>query len=128
MSMANRSARRFFFNLARRERFWIPQLSGADLLADGDQFPYQVTETAILGNLRLGAFYSRALGNHLGDCLSTDAMSQRIRGTVSRGILLGAMAIRLATFTKARGQKTRTQIVDVGRTASELIAFFPQCF
>src|SRR4029077_18475763 len=119
MSMANRSAKRFFFSLARRERLRLPQLGGADLLADGDQFPHQVTETAILSDLCLGAFDSRTLRNHLGDCLSTDAMSQRIRGTVSLGILLGAMAIRLATFTKARGQKTGTQIVDAGQTASE---------
>jgi hypothetical protein len=127
MSLANRSAKRFFFSLARRERFRIPQLGRADLLADGDQFSHQATETAILSDLRLGAFDSRTLRNNLGDCLSTDAMSQRIRGTVSWGILVGAMAIRLATFTKARGQKTGTQIVDVGQTASELIAFSPQC-
>jgi hypothetical protein len=56
MSMANRSARGYFFSLARRERFRIPQLGGADLLADGDQFPHQVTQTAIPSDLRLGAF------------------------------------------------------------------------
>jgi hypothetical protein len=128
MSMANRSARRFFFSLARKERFRIPELGGADLLTDGDQFPHQVTETAILSDLRLGAFDSRALGNHLGDGLSTDAMSQRIRGTVSWGTLQGTVAVRLATFTKARGQKPGTQIVDVGQISSELIAFFPQYF
>jgi len=126
--MAKRSARRFFFSLARRERFRIPELRGADLLTDGDQFPHQATETAILSDLRLGAFHRGALGNHLGDGFSTDAMSQRIGGTVSWGILPGAVAVRLATFTKARGQKTGTQIVDVGQIGGELIAFFPQCF
>jgi hypothetical protein len=108
--------------------FRIPQLRGADLLTDGDQFPHQVAETAILGDLRFGAFDSRALGNHLGDGFSSDAMSQRIRRTVSWGILQGTVAVGLATLTKARGQKTGAQIVDVGQISGELIAFFPQCF
>ena len=50
------------------------------------------------------------------------------RGTVSWGILLGAVAVRLATFTETRGQKTGTQILDVGHAGGELIAFIPQCF
>jgi len=103
-------------------------LGGADFLTDKDQFPHQVTETAILSDLRLGAFDSRALGNHLGDRLSTDTMSQRIRGTVSRGIFVGAVAVGLATFTKTRSQKTRAQIVDTRQTSGELIAFVTQCF
>jgi len=126
--MAKRSAKRFFFSLACGERFGIPQLGRADLLTDGDQFPHQMTETAVFSDLRLGAFDSRALGNNLGDRFSTHSMSQRIRGTVSRGILLGTVAVGLATFTETRGQKTRTQIVDARQTSGELIAFVTQCF
>src|ERR1700674_1393205 len=128
MSMAKRSATRFFFSLARRERFRIPQLGGADLLTDGDEFPHQIAETAVFSDLRLGAFHRWARRNHLGDRFPTDAMSQRIGGTVSWGILLGAVAVRLATFTETRGQKTGTQIVDVGHASGELVAFIPQCF
>ena len=47
---------------------------------------------------------------------------------MSWGILLGAVAVRLATFTETRGQKTGTQIVDVGHASGKLIAFIPQCF
>jgi hypothetical protein len=98
------------------------------LLTDGDEFPHQVTKATVFSELRPGAFYRGTLGNHLGDRLSTDAMSQGIRRTMSRGIFLGAVAVGLATLTETRGQNTRTQIVDAGQTSGELIAFIPQCF
>jgi hypothetical protein len=103
-------------------------LGGADLLTDSDEFPHQIAETAVFSDLRLGAFHRWARRNHLGDRFPSDAMSQRIGGTVSWGILLGAVAVRLATFTETRSQKTGTQIVDVGHASGELIAFIPQCF
>src|ERR1700674_1656833 len=128
MSMATRSAKTFFFTLGRGDPFRIPQLGRTDLLTDGDQFPHQVAEAAVFGDLRLGTFDRWALGNHLGDRLSTDAMSQRIRGTMPRGMLLGAVAVQLATLTKTCGQKTGTQVVDAGQASSELIAFFSESF
>jgi hypothetical protein len=96
------------------------------LLTDGDQFPHQVTEAAIFGDLRLGALDRGALGNNLGDRFSTDSMSQRIGRTMSRRILLGAVAVRLTTPTEAGGQEAWAQIVDLGQTAHQLIASIPE--
>jgi hypothetical protein len=75
-------------------------LRGTDLLTDDDQFPDQVPETAIFGDLRFGTFDGGALGNDLGDRLSTNPMSQRIRRTMPWGVFLGAMAVGLATLTE----------------------------
>ena len=47
---------------------------------------------------------------------------------MSWGALLGTVAIRLATFTKTRGQEARAQIVDVGETGGELIPFIAKRF
>jgi hypothetical protein len=71
--MANRPARRFFFC---RADFRIPHLGGTDLLTHHDQFPYQVPETPVFGELLFGAFDRRPLGNDLRDRFSTHAMSQ----------------------------------------------------
>src|SRR5580700_1104676 len=126
-SLARRSAKRFFFSPARREGFRIPHLRGTDLLTDDDQFPDQVPETAVFGDLRLGPFDGGALGNDLGDRLSTNPMSQRIRRTMSGRVFPGAVAVRLATLTETRGQKTGTQVLDVGQTGRQLIASISQC-
>jgi hypothetical protein len=40
--------------------------------------------------------------------------------------LLGAVAVRFSAFTDSRGQKTGTQVVDVGQTSGELILFFAE--
>src|SRR5260370_35120293 len=109
MSMANRSVKRFFFSLGRRNGFWVPQLGTTDLLTHGDQFSHQVTEAAVFGDLRFGTFDCRALGNDLGDRLSTDSIGQRIGQTVSRGILLGTMAGGLGPPKGTRGRRTRAQ-------------------
>jgi hypothetical protein len=98
------------------------------LLTHGDQFPHQVTEAAVFGDLRFGTFDRRALGNDLGDRLSTDSMSQRIGGTVSQGILLGAVAIGLAALTETSGQETGTQVIDLGQTGGNLSALISECF
>src|SRR5260370_11221483 len=128
MSMANRSVKRFFFSLGRRNGFWVPQLGTTDLLTHGDQFSHQVTEAAVFGDLRFGTFDCRALGNDLGDRLSTDSMSQRIGRTVSQRILLGTVAVGLATLTATGGQETGTQVIDLGPTAGNRTPFISQSF
>src|SRR5260370_14856553 len=128
MSMANRSVKRFFFSLGRRNGFWVPQLGTTDLLTHGDQFSHQVTEAAVFGDLRFGTFDCRALGNDLGDRLSTDSMSQRIGRTVSQRILLSTAAVALATLTETSGQETRTQVIELGQTVGNPSAFISHCF
>ena len=81
----------------------------------------------VFGDLRLGTFDGGALGNDLGDRLSAHPMSQRIRRTMSGRPFLGAVAVRLATLTETRGQKTGTQVVDAGQTGRQLIASISQC-
>ena len=93
------------------------------MLTHEDQFPHQTPETVVFGDLRFGPFDCRALGNDLGDRLSSSSMSQRIGRTVSRRVLLSAVAVRLATLTETRSQKTGTQVFDVSQTGRELIAF-----
>jgi len=46
------------------------------LFTNGNQFPHQVPEAAVFGDLRLGTFDGRALGNDLGDRFPTGSMSQ----------------------------------------------------
>src|SRR6266446_6395707 len=46
---------------------------------------------------------------------------------MSRGVLLGAVAVRLATLTETRGQKAGTQIIDAGQTGRQLIASISEC-
>jgi hypothetical protein len=116
--MAYRSPKRFFFSLGRRNGFRVPQLGTTDLLTHGDQFPHQFTEAAVFGDLRFGTFDGRALGNNLGDRLSTDSMSQRIGRTVSQGILLGTVAVGLAALTETGRQETGTQVIDLGQRAA----------
>src|SRR3982074_151261 len=41
---------------------------------------------------------------------------------MSRGVLLGAVAVRFAALTETRGQKARTQVLDVGQTGGQLLA------
>src|SRR6201984_1094123 len=123
MSTAHTSAKGFFFVLAP---FRVPQRGRADLLTDGNQFPHQVAKAAVLGDLLLGAFDSGTSGNDLGDRFSTGPMGQRIRRTVSWGILPGAGAVRLATLAETRGQKTWTQVAEMGQASGEVIAFFAQ--
>jgi hypothetical protein len=41
---------------------------------------------------------------------------------MSRGVLLGAVAVGLATLPETRGQKTGTQVIDARQTGRELIA------
>ena len=43
------------------------------------------------------------------------------------GVLLGAVAVQLATLTETRGQKTRTQVADAGQTGRELITSISEC-
>jgi hypothetical protein len=125
--MANRSAKRFFFSLARRERFRFPYLGGADLLTHQDEFPHQFPETVVFRDLCFGAFDGRALGNDLGDGLSSKAMSQRIGRAVSRGVLLSAVTVAFATLTKSCGEKTWAQVIDVSQTGGELITSISEC-
>jgi hypothetical protein len=40
-----------------------------------------------------------------------------------RGILLGAVAVGLATLTETRGQKAGTQVINTRQTGRELIAW-----
>jgi hypothetical protein len=103
-------------------------LGTTDLLTHGDQFSHQVTEAAIFGDLRFGTFDGRALGNDLGDRLSTDSMSQRIGRTVSQGILLGTVTIGLAALTETGSQETGTQVIDLGQTGGNRSAFISECF
>src|SRR5215468_7803151 len=128
MSMANRSAKRFFFSLRPRHCFRLAQLCRANLLTHGDQFPYQLAEAPILADLRFGAFDSGALGNDLGDRFSADPMGQRIRRTVSWGTLPSTVAVGLATLTESRGQKTGAQVADLGQASRKLITFFAERF
>jgi hypothetical protein len=46
---------------------------------------------------------------------------------MSQGVLLGAVAVRLATLTETRGQKAGTQVIDAGQASRELIASISQC-
>ena len=128
MSLANRSVKRFFFSLAGRNGFWVPQLGTTDLLTHGDQFSHQVTKAAVFGDLRFGTFDCRALGNDLGDRLSTDSMCQRIGRTVSQGILLGTVTIGFAALTKTGSQETGTQVIDFSQTGGNQSAFISECF
>jgi hypothetical protein len=121
-------AEEFFFSPGRRNSSRIPQLGTTDLLTNGDQFPHQVTEAAVFGDLRFGTFDCRALRNDLGDRLSTDSMSQRIGRTVPQGILLGTVAIRLAAFTETGSQETGTQVIDLRQTSGNQSAFISECF
>src|ERR1700757_1325902 len=128
MSMANSSVKRFFFSLGGRNGFRVSQLGTTDLLTNGDQFPHQVTEAAVFGDLRFGTFDCRALRNDLGDRLSTDSMSQRIGRTVPQGILLGTVAIGFAALTETGSQETGTQVIDLGQTGGNQSAFISECF
>jgi hypothetical protein len=102
-------------------------LGGADLLTHEDEFPHQFPETVVFRDLCFGAFDGGALGNDLGDGLSSKAMSQRIGRAVSRGILLSAVTVALATFTKSRGEKTGAQVIDAGQAGGELITSISEC-
>jgi len=51
-------------------------LERTDLFTYDDQFPYQIPETAVFGDLRFGALDGWAWGNDLGHRLSTNPMSQ----------------------------------------------------
>jgi hypothetical protein len=124
--MAKRSAKRFFFSLAQRDEVCIPRLGRTDLLTDENEFPHQLPETVVFGDLRFGTFDGRALRNDLGDRLSSHSMSQRIRRAVSSGVLLGAVAVGLATLTKTCGQKTGAHILDAGQTGREQIALISE--
>src|SRR6516162_518449 len=128
MSRANRSVKRFFFSLGRRNSFRVPQLGTTDLLTNSDQLPHQITEAAVLGDLRFSTFDGGALGNDLGDRLSTESMSQRIGRAVSRGILLGTVAIGLAALTETGRQETRSQVIDLGQTSGNQRAFLSESF
>jgi hypothetical protein len=127
MSRANRSAKGFFLASLDGPASSSRSLGVANLLTDGDQFPHQVAEAAVLGDLRLGVFDGRTLLDDLGDRFATDSMGERMRGTVSRGALLSAVAVRLTTLTETRSQKTRTQISDTSQAGSKLIALFAKC-
>jgi hypothetical protein len=104
----------------------MPYLGGTDLLAYDDQLPHQITETTVFGDLRFGSFDAGTLGNDLGNRLSPNAMRQRIRRTMSRGVLLGAVAVRLATLTETRSQNAWTQIFKLSQVGNELIASIPE--
>ena len=43
---------------------------------------------------------------------------------MSRGILLSAVTVALATFTKSCGEKTGAHVIDAGQTGGELITFY----
>src|SRR6266704_1939469 len=101
MSWASRSAKRFFFSLGRRDGLRLPQF---------------------------GPFDGWSLRNHLGNGLSSHAMSQRIGRTVSWGALLGAVAVCFTAFAEPRSQKPRTPVVQLSQTLGELIAFFLESF
>lgn len=93
------------------------------MLTHEDQFPHQIPETVVFGDLRFGPFDRRALGNDLGDRLSSNSMGQRIGRAVSRGVLPSAVAVGLATLTETRGQKTGAQVFHVSQTGGDLMAF-----
>src|SRR6266480_1782382 len=81
----------------------------------------------VFSDLCFGTFDGEALRNDLGDRLSSNSMSQRKGRTVSRGVLLSAVAVGLATLTEPRGQKTGAQVIDAGQTRDELITFISEC-
>jgi hypothetical protein len=81
----------------------------------------------VLSDLCFGTVDGGALGNNLGDRFSSNSMSQRKGRAVSRGVLLSAVAVELATLTEPRGQKTGAQVIDAGQTRDELIAFISEC-
>src|SRR6516225_8025959 len=108
MSRASRSVKRIFFSLGRRNGLRGPQWGTWDLLTNSDQLTHQITEAAVFGDLRFSTFDGGALGNDLGDRLSTESMSQRIGRAVSPGILLGTVAIGLAALTETGRQETRS--------------------
>src|SRR6266480_4457800 len=59
----------------------------------------------VFSDLCFGTFDGEALRNDLGDRLSSNSMRQRKGRTVSRGDVLSAVAVGLATRTEPRGQK-----------------------
>jgi plasmid replication initiation protein len=81
----------------------------------------------VFSDLCFGPFDGGALRNDLGEGLSSNSMSQRKGRAVSRGVLLSAVAVGLATLTKARGQKTGAQVLDTGQTRDELITLISEC-
>jgi hypothetical protein len=95
----------------------------AELFADGNQFLHEFAKTTVFGDLRSGTIDRRSLGDDLGDGFSSARMSQRVRGTVSRGVFLGTVAVRLATLAEARGERAGTEIADLRQTGFELLAF-----
>ena len=54
------------------------QLRVTDLLADLDQLTNQLAEASILGDLLVGVFDGRALGNDAGDGLAGDRVGGRV--------------------------------------------------
>jgi hypothetical protein len=114
---------RFFFTPLCPHRFRLLQLGIADLFADRNQFLHEFAETTVFGDLGSGTIDRRSLGDDLGDGFSCVGMSQRVGGTVSRGVFLGAVAVRLATLAEARGERAGTEIADLSQTSLELLAF-----
>jgi hypothetical protein len=114
---------RFFFTPLCPHRFRLLQLGIAELFADRNQFLHEFAETTVFGDLGSGTIDRRSLGDDLGDGFSRAGMSQRVGGTVSRGVFLGAVAVRLATLAEARGERAGTEIADLSQTSLELLAF-----
>jgi hypothetical protein len=54
-------------------------------------------------------------------------MGQRKGRAVSRGILLSAVAVGLATLAEPRGQKAGAQVLHAAQTSGELIPFLSEC-
>ncbi len=46
---------------------------------------------------------------------------------MSRGILLSAVTVALAAFTKSCDEKTGAQVIDASQTPGELITFISEC-
>jgi hypothetical protein len=81
----------------------------------------------VFSDLCFGTFDGGTLGNNLGDRLSRNSMGQRKGRAVSRGILLSAVAVGLATLAEPRGQKAGAQVRNAAQTSGELIPFISEC-
>ena len=81
----------------------------------------------VFSDLCFGTFHGGTLGNNLGDRLSRNSMGQRKGRAVSRGILLSAVAVGLATLAEPRGQKAGAQVLNTAQTSGELIPFLSEC-
>jgi hypothetical protein len=83
-------------------------LSVADLFADGDEFPYHLTKTPVLGDLLAGTLDGLSLGDDAGYGLMAHGVGQRVAGSVAGRILLGTVTGKLATPAETLDQGAGT--------------------